>query len=139
MTNLIMEDLERRMGELRRGLLGGDLGDLRGVRIPAVDLVDEGREFVLTAELPGVEKRNLEIEVADAGIRILAKTAKEVEVRAKGWIRHERSGASYERFVALPQRVDPGAAKATLENGVLSVKIPKKDANEARVAKLKIE
>lgn len=101
-------------------------------RQPAVDLVDHGREFVLTAQLPGVNKEDLDIQVTPEGIEIGAETRRETEETRKDETYRERSYASFRRMLPIPAEVLPDQVEAKLTDGVLEVRLPKKEPTPRR-------
>ena len=101
-------------------------------REPLADLVDNGREFVLTTELPGVKKEDLDLRVARDGIEVSAETRSEREENDKDYAYHERSYASFRRVLPLPAEVLPDQVEAKLTDGVLEVRLPKKAPTSKR-------
>jgi len=93
---------------------------------PAVDVRDEKEGFVIKAELPGVEKEDLKVEVSD-GVLTLSGTKKQEAVsEEEGVYRAERSYGEFKRAFALPDAVDAEKIDAQYRNGVLTVTLPKK-------------
>lgn len=125
----LLQDFERRFDELRRELLGAPARApneaLLGTRSPLADLVDEGDAFVLTAELPGVRKQEIAIDVQDDSIRIRAQSSRSDEKASRSWVRRERASVAYERLLSLPEEVSADQASAKFEDGLLTVRIPK--------------
>lgn len=101
--------------------------DTLDVREPLVDLADNGKEFVLTTEVPGVNKEDLDIRVTPDAIEIAAETRQEKEEDAKDYFFRERSYRSLSRSVSLPEEVLADHAEAKLKDGVLEVRLPKKE------------
>ena len=97
------------------------------LREPLVDLSDTGREYVLKADLPGVAKEDLALRVTPDAIELAAETRSEKEEDGKAYAYRERSVRSYRRSLALPEEVLARDAKATLKDGVLEVRLPKKE------------
>jgi HSP20 family protein len=95
------------------------------VRQPLVDLADNGKEYVVKAELPGISKEDLNIEVSENAIDISAESKEEKKEEWKGYIRRERRYASFFRSIPLPEDVLPDKANAELKEGVLTVTLPK--------------
>lgn len=95
------------------------------VRAPLVDLADKGKEYVVKAELPGVDKDDLDIQVTENSIEISAESKKEEKEERKGYIRRERRYASFYRNIPLPDAILTDKAEAELKDGVLTVKLPK--------------
>lgn len=96
---------------------------------PPVDIVENAEEFVLRAELPGVAKENLKVEVKENRLTLSGKK-EEAASGSKGEYRYaESSYGEFSRNFELPRNVDGSAIKAEYANGVLSLRIPKgKDA-----------
>ncbi len=101
-------------------------------RQPLVDLADNGREYVLTAELPGVKREDLDIRVTPDGVEIAAESNQEREENGKDYAYRERSYASFRRALPIPEEVLPGQVEAKLTDGVLEVRLPKKDPTPKR-------
>jgi len=143
----MMQDMERRFDELRRELLGAPEttallpawgGAALGVRAPATDLTDEGNEFVITAELPGVRKKDVTLDVQPDGIRIRAQAETAKEKTGRTWVRRERSAVAYDRYIGLPDEVSPEQASAKFEDGVLTVHVPKLEPSKRSAQRITI-
>jgi len=89
------------------------------------DVLDEGDHYVINAELPGVVKEDVKLNVSDNNVEISAEHKEEKEEKKKNYVRKERRAFSYHRSLPLPEKVDAVKAKAKLNNGILSVEIPK--------------
>ena len=107
-------------------------------RVPRVDIEERKSEFVITAELPGCEKKDIEVRAEDDAIVIEAEVAKDVEQKEKTYYHRERSSMEFYRRIALPQGVDPERAKTTFKNGVLTIRVPQ-DAKKRKGKKLKVD
>lgn len=94
----------------------------------AVDLRDIGDEFVMTADVPGFEKEDIDVTVADSTLRVSA-THEELTEETGEFLRRERRRDSIERSLQLPEPVDEEAVEATYANGVLTITLPKRDAD----------
>lgn len=93
-----------------------------------VDLEDRDDEFVLTAELPGFEKDDIDVRVTDRTLRLEAEHAEEIEEEEEGeYVRRERHRASVARSISLPEAVEADDISATFNNGVLTVQLPKSE------------
>ncbi len=93
-----------------------------------VDLEDRDDEFVLTAELPGFEKDDIDVRVIDRTLRLEAEHAEETEEEEEGeYVRRERHRASVARSISLPEAVEADDISATFNNGVLTVRFPKSE------------
>jgi len=98
----------------------------------AIDLVEADDEFVVTADLPGFERDEVEIEVTDHTLRIEAEHEEATEEREADYLRQERRHESARRSIRLPDEVDKEAVKARMKNGVLTVTLPRLEVEEAR-------
>jgi len=92
---------------------------------PSVDVVDEESHLRVTAELPGMDKDDIKLSFEEQALTIRGEKRREEESRENGCYRTERSYGMFSRTLPLPRDVDPEAAEATFDNGVLSVRLPK--------------
>ncbi|MDH2900439.1 MAG: Hsp20/alpha crystallin family protein [archaeon] len=95
--------------------------------LPSVDLADRGKEFIITADLPGYSKEDVDIRVTEHWLKIKAesKKSKEVENKKKNYIQKERVYSSFARVIPFPESVTSSGMKATMKNGVLEIIVPK--------------
>jgi HSP20 family protein len=93
--------------------------------IPAMDLVEKEDSFVLKADLPGLGRDDVEIEVKDGVLTIAGERKAEHEDSSEGYYRVERSFGTFSRTLALPKGINPDDVAASFDNGVLEVRIPK--------------
>lgn len=104
------------------------------------DIIDNGKEYVLEAELPGFKKEDINIDIKDGYLTILATRKEEKdEKNDKGeYIRHERRYGSFSRSFDISQ-VDQNGISAAFDNGVLKLVLPKIDSHEQEVKKIEIK
>ena len=93
--------------------------------VPRADMYDKDGMLVITAELPGLTKENVEVELVDGDLVIKGVTTADKEVKEAQYYRMERTYGSYYRRVPLPFEVAPEQITAALKDGVLEIKIPK--------------
>ncbi|WP_254839747.1 Hsp20/alpha crystallin family protein [Natronomonas marina] len=98
----------------------------------AVDLVDHDEEFVVTVDLPGFERDDVEIQVTDHTLRIEAEHEEATAEEEEQYLRRERRRESMRRSIRLPGDVDKEGVNARMKNGVLTVTLPKLEVEEAR-------
>jgi HSP20 family protein len=91
----------------------------------AVDVVEKENEYQITAELPGVEEKDIEVKLAGGGLLIRGEKKEEKEEKEKDYHLSERRYGSFERYFAIPEGVDQDKIAATFTKGVLSVTLPK--------------
>lgn len=89
------------------------------------DVMDEGNQFKVKMNVPGVTKKDVNLNVTDNSVEISAEHKEESEEKKKNFLRKERSQVSYYRTLPLPDNVVSGKAKAKLIDGVLEVTLPK--------------
>src|SRR4051812_6717215 len=93
--------------------------------IPAMDVVETDEHLVVRADLPGLDREDIEIEVKDGTLTITGERRAEHEDKDEGYHRVERSFGRFARSLELPRGVEPGSVEAGFERGVLEVKVPK--------------
>ena len=96
-----------------------------GMTAPAVDVVEKEGAFVVTAELPGLDDKNLEVEVSGDLLTIKGEKREEKEEKGKNTYLSERRYGSFQRSFGLPESIDRAKIAATFEKGVLKVTLPK--------------
>ncbi|MEM4201780.1 MAG: Hsp20/alpha crystallin family protein, partial [Candidatus Hadarchaeum sp.] len=90
-----------------------------------VDLIDENDNITIRAELPGVNKEDIKLNVTDDSLELKVLRKKEASSETAGAQRVERSYEGFYRYLQFPCKVVPERATATYNNGILEVKIPK--------------
>jgi len=109
-------------------------------REACMDLIDTGKEFQVHAEVPGIPKDKIDITVTKDSIEISAKTEVERKEEEKGFVVKERGYSEIYRKQSFPEEVLPEKAEATVKNGVLEIKVPKKSPTpEIKKHKLSIK
>jgi HSP20 family protein len=100
--------------------------------IPRVDVREENERFVVTADLPGVEGKDIEITADEGVLTISGQRGSEKKTAGEGYERVERARGSFLRRFTLPESADAEAIKATHVNGVLELSIPKRPQAQPR-------
>lgn len=103
------------------------------VRIPDVDVIDLGTEIHLVADMPGVMKDDIDIDLTPNTIVISAEAKVETERERRAYAHRERRRPAYRRRMRLPEPIVPDNAKARFNNGVLEVIMPRKEPVEKAV------
>lgn len=106
---------------------------------PSVDIFEEGNDLVVKADLPGVRKEGLDVNIAENYLTISGEKKKEEKVERENYYRFERSYGSFTRRFELPEGLDTDKAKAHFENGVLEVRIPKSEEAVKKAKKISID
>ena len=101
-----------------------------------VDIIDREKELIVRAELPGIDKDDVEVTVSDDRLVIEAEREFEEEEKKETFYRHELGYGELTRTIALPVGVDVEHIKAELKDGILSVILPKIQAAERHTVKV---
>lgn len=107
---------------------------------PAIDVEEKESEFVLTAECPGMKEKDIAVDVEQNTLTIKGEKQSEREEKKEKngrWHLVERSWGSFERSFTLPSNADTSRAKASFENGVLTIRLPKREPSTARRVPIK--
>jgi len=105
-------------------------------KMPRVDIVDRDNELVVKAELPGVDKKDLDISMTENTVTIKGSTSHEEKEEKGDYYRSEMSRGSYSRTLALPSDVEADKAKAKFKDGVLELTLPKLKKAKRRSVKV---
>ncbi len=108
------------------------------LRAPAVDVFEEGEEVVVKAELPGMKKEEIDVQVMGDTLTISGKKEKEEKVERKDYFRFERSSGAFSRTIHLPAEVQPEKVTAQLKEGVLEIRAPRSEAAKAKTRKIEV-
>ena len=106
---------------------------------PAVDIFETENELLLKADLPGVEMKDIDIQVENGTLTLRGERKYENETKEGGFHRIERSYGSFARLFTLPDTVNFEDVKADFKNGVLTVKLPKKEMAKPRTIKIEVK
>lgn len=131
--------LRREMDALFEGFLGAN-GGVRALEAfePRVDVAETDKEVRITAELPGVEEKDVEVSLSGDAITIKGEKREEKEEKGEEQYRLERSYGAFRRSFSLPCEVDADKATASFKKGVLTVALPK-SAQAAKSKKIAVK
>lgn len=107
-----------------------------GGMTPSVDVIERDDEVVVKAEMPGVDKKDLEVSVTQNSVTIKGSTSREEKEEKGDYYRCEISRGSYARTVSLPAEVDEKNAKASFKDGLLELSLPKLKKSKRRTIKV---
>jgi HSP20 family protein len=120
------QEIDRLFEDFSRGL-----GTLPGSNLmPSIDVAETDNEIELTAELPGLEQKDIDISVDDNVLTVRGEKKVEQEEKDKNYRVTERAYGVFYRALELPKGIDPASIKATMSNGVLKITIPKPKRSE---------
>ena len=101
--------------------------NLLSFREPLADIQDRGDNIIVTIELPGVRKEDIELSVTEDDITVRVERKRHAAEKGEGFYRIERSYRGFYRSMRLPSKVMPEGAEASYKDGVLEIKLPKKE------------
>ena len=131
-----METLHNRINRLFDGSFfptfslddGMSLGNWR----PVVDIYENEDTVVVKAELPGVDKKDIKVDLKDGVLTLSGERSHEKEVKEENYYRKERTFGSFHRSFSVPAEIDPDKIKAEFKDGVLKVAIPKPEEKKPK-------
>ncbi|BDZ66776.1 Hsp20/alpha crystallin family protein [Methanobacterium ferruginis] len=106
--------------------------------VPGKDILETDESVIVHLDLPGIEKKNIDLDVTETRVRIKANFDIEEEInRGSHLTLHDRKSGVVKRTVRLPKKVIPQEAEAEFKNGVLKVEIPKQEKTESFKVKIR--
>jgi HSP20 family protein len=145
-----IESMRRVMDRMFDQVLGGGGGGHRmpgmaqlefgHVFTPNVEVYQTGNEVVIKAELPGLDPKDVNVEILEDQIMLTGELKQETEIKEDNYYRSERQYGHFERVIPLPNRVKDSEAKATFKHGVLTIRAPlAEEVKKPQGRKLEIE
>jgi HSP20 family protein len=126
----VQRHLDRALGETQGLADGADA--TRVSWIPHVDIREEAERFVVAADVPGVEPKDIEITADKGVLTVKGERSSQKNATADGYERVERASGTFLRRFTLPESADAEAIRATHVNGVLELSIPKRPQEQPR-------
>jgi HSP20 family protein len=99
---------------------------------PVVDIYEHEENIVITAELPGVDKKDMTVDVKDGILTLKGERSTHNEVKEDNYYRQERCYGKFERSFTLPVEIDPEKITADYKDGVLKIDIPKTEKSKPK-------
>ena len=135
--------IKRRMDSVFEDFLHGfDLQPFEsrlGVFSPDIDVVENDKEIRISAELPGMEEKDIEVSLNRDSLSIKGEKKEEKEDKGKGYYRMERSYGSFSRTIPVPVEVETDKVEAKFKKGVLNITLPKTAKAVAETKKIPIK
>lgn len=110
-----------------------------GFREPVIEIYEEKDDVIIKAEVPGMKKEDLDINISGTLLTIKGEKKQEEEVKKKGYYYSERSYGSFLRTIDLPKEVQTDKARASFKDGVLELRLPKTDEAKRKDVKIKVD
>jgi HSP20 family protein len=105
---------------------------------PQVDVVDEGKTLRVTAELPGMDAKDVTLSISDGALTIKGEKHTDKTTQEEGCYRTERAYGMFQRVIPLPSDVKDEGVEATFDKGVLTVRVPKPPTSEKKVKEIPV-
>ena len=106
---------------------------------PRVDVAETDKEVKVSAELPGMDEKDISVELDESTLTVKGEKKEEIEDDGKNWYRREQSYGSFLRVIPLPSSVMSDKAKAKFKKGVLTVTVPKREGEQPKRKAITIE
>ena len=114
-------------------------GDATWAKVPAVDVVEKDKVYEITAELPGMDEKSVELKVVGDMLTIWGEKQEEKEEKKKGYYLSERRFGSFQRSFRIPDDVDADKIDASFRKGVLTVTLPRRPGAEKAEKKIAVK
>jgi HSP20 family protein len=131
-----MESLQRRMNHLFEQMMPWEDAGL--TFMPSVEMDETTNEIHLKLEVPGLEAKDLDIEVSENSVSITGERKEETKTQEKGMVRSEFHYGKFERVIPLSTRVQNDQVKAEYKNGILTLTLPKTEEEKHKVVKVEV-
>ena len=105
--------------------------------VPAFDVVEDEKAFVVTAEIPGIDMKDLDVSLSDGILTVKGEKKNEEEEKRENYHRIERRYGSFHRSFRIPGEIDTDKLDATYKDGILKLVMPKGEASKPKKIKVK--
>jgi len=106
---------------------------------PSLDISETEKEYAITVEVPGVDEKDLHLELVDGTLTITGEKKLEKEEKKKNFYRMERAYGSFRRVLSLPGDADEDGVEASFKNGVLTIRLARKNVAKKDVKRIEIK
>jgi HSP20 family protein len=106
---------------------------------PALEVGESEDEVFVKAQVPGMKREDIQVELSDGSLIIKGEAKEEKEEKKKSYYRREFSYGQFTRRVSLPSGVDSGKASAELKDGILNIRLPKTEDSKKKSVKLAVK
>jgi HSP20 family protein len=114
-------------------------GEISWGKVPTVDVAETDAGYEITAELPGIDEKNVEVKYADGTLTIKGEKKAEKEEKKENYYLSERSYGSFQRSFRVPDGVEVDKVAASFKNGVLTVTLPKPPEAQKKEKRIEIK
>ena len=110
-----------------------------GLLKPRVDIGATAKEYSITVEVPGINEKDVKVEISGNTMTIRGEKKQEKEEKEKDYYKIERSYGAFQRILSLPEDADQDNIKASFKNGVLTIRMPRKALSDSHVKQIEIK
>lgn len=137
----IQDDMTRMLEETLEdfGITGARLSGKEKAWRPAIELYEQNGNYQLKAELPGIHKEDIDVEIGEDMITVKAEMKKEQEEKKGNVCESELRYGKFIRNIAMPTGIDNSQATADFKNGILTITVPKSQHEQEKMKKLEIK
>lgn len=135
----LQREVDRLFGDFSRSLSTERWPFKNGPLTLSIDVSETDKALEVSAELPGVEEKDIDVSLSDDVLTIRAEKKAEKESKEKTWHTVERSYGSVQRTIGIPFAVDPDKVNARFDKGVLKITLPKPPESERKSRNIKIK
>ena len=133
----LQREIDRLFDDFTRGFPTLSMMPPGGMLMPVTDVTETDKEIEISAELPGLEEKDVQINLSNNVLSIKGEKKAEKERKEIDFRMVERSYGAFERTIELPEGVNPDSIKATIAKGVLTVTVPKPAPAQAKTIEVK--
>ena len=108
-------------------------------RIPLCDIIDKGDKYIISLEVPGIRKDNIEVKATEEYITIAGAEEEKNEKEDRNYVLNVRAYRSFFRKIPFPENITPTKVDAIVENGILKIEVPKQRPKSIEETKIKIK
>lgn len=120
-----LDQMKRRMERMFDQFIGPRLQGLPGMTyVPNVEVYETDKDLIINVELPGLDPKNVNVEISADSVYISGETKQETEIQEDTYYRSERMFGEFKRTIPLPDQIKDQEAKATFKNGLLTIRAP---------------
>lgn len=110
---------------------------LAAIRVPQVDVIDRDQDILVRVEVPGVERKDIEVSLSDSTLLVKGRVYRESQTQHHDYFRCEIEQGDFSRSLALPAGIDTAKIGASLKDGVLEIRLPKEESAQRRTVEVK--
>lgn len=110
---------------------------LENIRTPKMDVVDRDKDVLIHLEVPGVDKKDIEVSLTNSTLNIRGSVQRESKEQRKDYFRCEIAQGNFSRSLSMPSGIDTAKISATVKDGILEITLPKEEGAQRRTVEVK--